>query len=319
MFAAKSGALTNYFPIAKEPQSPAVDVLLALSRFETNRQLLIAASARPQAKFWVNYDAGFASLLPHLARMKGCSQFLALHADAALKAGDRETALQDINLLFRLMEASRSEPTVISHLVRIAMEQIALQPVWEGLADRQWNDADLVALEGGLRKMDFLADYQFAMRGERACNLWAVDFIRKAGISGLSEMGVSESNAGPTDLDQFLGWAVFELIPAGWFNQNKLSLCRMHDNYLLPLAGDVERRVVRPATIQQANSAIERQRMRPYDAFSRTLLPALGRFAEKCARAQSSVDLARVACAGTIPAGERPVSRYPGSARTEVH
>jgi hypothetical protein len=33
LFAAKSGALTNYFPIAKEPQSPAVDVLLALSRF----------------------------------------------------------------------------------------------------------------------------------------------------------------------------------------------------------------------------------------------------------------------------------------------
>jgi hypothetical protein len=297
LFAAKSGELTNYFPVAKEPQSAAVDVLLALSRFETNRQLLIAASARPQARFWVNYDAGFASLLPHLARMKGCSQFLALHADAALKAGDRETALQDIILSFRLIEASRGEPTVISHLVRIAMEQIALQPVWEGLADRQWNDADLVALEGGLRKMDFLADYRFAMRGERACNLWAVDFIRKAGISGLSEMGVSENNAGPTDLDQFLGRAAFELIPAGWFNQNKLSLCRLHDNYVLPLAGDADRRVVRPATIQQANSAIERQRMRPYDAFSRMLLPALGRAAEKCARAQSSVDLARIACA----------------------
>jgi hypothetical protein len=165
------------------------------------------------------------------------------------------------------------------------------------LADRQWNEADLIALEGGLRKMDFLADYQFAMRGERACNLWAVDFIRKAGISGLNEMGVSESDAGPTDLDQFLGRAAFELIPAGWFDQNKLSLCRLHDKYLLPLAGDADRRVVRPATIQHANSAIEQQRMRPYDALSKLLLPALGRFAEKCARAQSSVDLARVACA----------------------
>ena len=32
---------------------------------------------------------------------------------------------------------------MISHLVRIAMLQIALQPVWEGLADRQWTEAEL--------------------------------------------------------------------------------------------------------------------------------------------------------------------------------
>jgi len=297
LFAAKSGAPTNYFPIAREPQSPAVDVLLALSRFETNRQLLIAASARPQARFWVNYDAGFASLLPHLARMKGCSQFLALHADAALKAGDRETGLEDINLLFRLIEASRTEPTLISHLVRIAMSQIALQPVWEGLADRQWNDADLVALEGGLRKMDFLADYRFAMRGERACNLWAVDFIRKAGFNGLYQMGSSDENYDPIRFDQFLGRAAFQLVPAGWFDQNKLSLCRMHDEYFLPLAGDANHRVVRPAMIRQAESAVNSLRRRPYDAFSQMLLPALGRAAEKFARAQCSIDLARIACA----------------------
>ncbi|MGO8931434.1 MAG: hypothetical protein ACLQU3_31655 [Limisphaerales bacterium] len=297
LFAAEGRLATNYFPIAKEPQTPAVDVLLALSRFETNRQLLITAAARPQARFWVNYDAGFASLLPHLARMKSWSQYLALHADAALKAGDRETALQDTRLLFRLIEASRAEPTLISHLVRIAMTQIALQPIWEGLADRQWNDGDLVALEGGLRKMDFLADYQFAMRGERACNVWAVDYIYKMGMTGLSQMGASDENSGPSGLDQFLGRAAFQLIPAGWFDQNKLSLCRMHDQYFLPLAGDANHRVVRPALIRQAESAVGSLRIRPYDAFSRLLLPALGRAAEKFARAQCSADLARVACA----------------------
>jgi hypothetical protein len=297
LFTAPSGPATNYFPIAKEPQTPAADVLLALSRFETNRQILISTAARPQARFWVNYDAGFASLLPHLARMKGCSQFLALHADAALKAGDRETALQDIRLLFRLIEASRTEPTLISHLVRIAMTQIALQPIWEGLADRQWSDADLVELEGGLRKMDFLADYQFAIRGERACNVWAVDFIRKAGFNGLYQMGAQDEDYNPIRFDQFLGRAAFQLVPAGWFDQNKLSLCRMHDKYFLPLAGDANHRVVRLAMTRQAESAVNSLRRRPYDAFSQMLLPALGRAVEKFARAQCSVDLPRVACA----------------------
>ena len=143
LFAAQSGPPTNYFPIAKEPQTPAADVLLALSKFNENRQLLIAASARPQARFWINYDAGFAMLFPHLARLKASSQYLSLHAVAALKAGDRETALEDIKLLFRLIESIRGEPILISHLVRIALVHIALQPVWEGLADRQWTEAEL--------------------------------------------------------------------------------------------------------------------------------------------------------------------------------
>ena len=182
LFAAKSGPPTNYFPVAKEPQTPAADVLLALSKFDENRQLLIAAAARPQARFWINYDAGFAMLLPHLARLKASAQYLSLHANAALKAGDRETALEDVKLLFRLIESIRSEPILISHLVRIAMLAIALQPVWEGLADRQWTEAELRVIESELGKLDFLADYHFAMRGERACNVWGVDYIRKQGM-----------------------------------------------------------------------------------------------------------------------------------------
>jgi hypothetical protein len=91
--------------------------------------------------------------------------------------------------------------------------------------------------------------------------------------------------------------ASFRLIPAGWFDQNKLSLSRMHENYLLPLVGDADQHVIRPAAIRQANAALERRGVRPYDMFSRMLLPALGGIAEKCARGQTSADLARIACA----------------------
>ncbi len=99
LFAAHAGPATNYFPITKEPQTPAADVSLALGKFEANRQLLMAASARPQARFWINYGAGFGMLLPHLARLKAASQFLSLHACAALKLGDRATALEDAKLV----------------------------------------------------------------------------------------------------------------------------------------------------------------------------------------------------------------------------
>jgi hypothetical protein len=288
---------TNYFPVAKEPQTPAADVLLALSKFDENRKLLIAAAARPEARFWINYDAGFAMSLQHLARMKSCVQYLSFHANAALKAGQRETALEDVSLSFRLIEAIRGEPNLLSHLVRIAMQQITLQPIWEGLADRQWTEADLSVIESKLGKMDFLADYHFAIRGERSCNVWGVDYYRKGGVFAVVESDAPSKAAWPLDVEQFLGTAAFRLIPSGWFDQNKLSLCRMHEKYLLPLVSDREPRVVPPAGVRQASSALEKLSMRAYDVFSKMMLPAMTRFADKCARTQCCADLARVACA----------------------
>jgi len=284
---------TDYFPVARQSQSPAADVLLALSRFKKNRELLIAAAARPRARFWANYDAGIACLLPHLSRMKSCARYLALHADAALKAGDRETALEDLKLSFRLIGAIRDEPILISQLVRIAMLQIALQPVWEGLADRQWTAADLNVIKRELGKLDFLADYEFAMRGERTCcELWAMDYIRKAGIWGVNQLLGSES----LDLENSLGRAAFRLIPAGWFDQSKLSLCRLHEKYLLPVV-NMEDRVVSPAKVEEAQAALEDRPVRPYDMFSRILVPSLAGAVRRFAYAQTSVNLACIACA----------------------
>ena len=293
---------TNYFPIARAAQAPAVDVLLALSKFEENRQLLRAAAARPQARFWINYEDGFSALLPHLAKMKSTAAYLSLHAVASLKADENLTALEDVKLSFRLAEAVHSEPFLISYLVRIALLQITLQPVLEGLADHQWTATELAVIESELGRLDLLADYHLAMRGERAFSLWAVDYVRRRGAQGFNELGgMEESASAPAHgdlLGKTLGTASFALIPSGWFDQNKLSLARMQANYILPLVNR-EQRLVSPATARQTQALIEDRSPlpAPYDLFSRMLLPALTRTAEKAAWAQTSVDLARVAIA----------------------
>ena len=68
-----------------------------------------------------------------------------------------------------------------------------------------------------------------------------------------------------------MGKAAFPLIPAGWFDQNKITLCLMHEKYLLPLVDQV-RRVVPPAAVRESESIIEQQGWRPYEMFSRLLL-----------------------------------------------
>jgi len=304
VFISSDGTPTNYFPLANEPQAPAADVLLALSRFGENRRLLIDTASRPKARFWINYEAGWAALLPHLARMNHTVQYLGLHAEAAREAGDKETALADIQVSFRMIEAIRSEPIIISHLVRMRMLEYTLQPVWQGLADHTWTEAELMTFDAELRKLDFLADYHLAMRGERAFNLWLVDYVQEGQVveainlisCARATMNASHGPGLREEWERALTRGMLEVVPRGWFAQNKRSLCEVHDKYLLALV-DQTNRVVSPSTVKKAERVIAARRIRAYDAFSPLLAPASLEAPEKFAHAQTVVDLARVACA----------------------
>src|SRR5262245_58176939 len=74
--------------------------------------------------------------------------------------------------MLRLAESPSSEPTLISQLVRVACLQIAIQPVWEGLAERRWSAAQLQTLQARFQQVDFVADLKRVLEAERAwCNL----------------------------------------------------------------------------------------------------------------------------------------------------
>jgi hypothetical protein len=297
LFAAASGQNTNYFPVAGTPQSPAVDVLLALSKFDTNRQLLLMSEARPQARFWINYQDGAGMLFQHLPRIKSTIQYLSLQANAALKAGDKATAVENLRLIFRLLDSIRGEPILISHLVRIAALQIGLQSVWEGIVDRQWTEPELELIESKLGELDFLADYSFAMQGEQACNLWAVDYLRKMGINGWDQLASPETQpSGPAELEKSVRNAIFQLIPAGWFDQNKLSTCSLHQRYVFPAVNEAGH-VVSPSFVTQSQAAFDHLKWGPYNMLLKLMMPSYARSAERFARGQVSVDLARLACA----------------------
>lgn len=136
---------TNLFAVPPQPQTPAADVLLALSKYVSTIEELRGAAALPDSRFPLNYDNDdpYSILLPHLAPSKGCALVLRLRALAKLEAGQSESALADISLALSVAQKFRSEPFLISHLVRIAMLQITTQAIWEGLAQHRWTDAQL--------------------------------------------------------------------------------------------------------------------------------------------------------------------------------
>jgi hypothetical protein len=107
----------------------------------------------------------------------------------------------------------------------------------------------LAALERELAKMDLLTDYHTGMSGERFFSIWSVDFLKHTGdfnpLFGPMGADGADSDFG-NQITAGIGKNVFHLIPSGWFEQNKLSLGRLHVDYLLPLV-DAEKQLVSPA------------------------------------------------------------------------
>lgn len=291
LFAAK----TNLFPVLPRSQSPAADVLLALGKFDPTVEKLRTAATLPESRFPLEYDADCpaAIMLPHLASLKKTSQLLKLRAIAELQSGDSQKALADVRLTLRLSDSIKAEPILISHLVRIAILQIALQPVYEGLAEHRWSDTQLAELDALLARENFLADYRTAMRGEMVLlQIGDIQYLRRHPDQIQTLDG---ENNGVLSLS---GKTIMRLIPSGWFYQNQYRCARMTTEFFLP-AVDIGRKTVSPEVISESERvlAAETRRAGPYNILEKMLLPALSKAVMKFAYAQSAVDLARTAIA----------------------
>lgn len=292
---------TNEFPVSPQEQSPAQDVLLALSRYDSAIEELRAAAKLPYSRFPLEYDKDdpAAIFLPHLAALKSSSQALQLRAVAELQLGQANNAAADTELTFRLIDASQNEPFLISHLVRVAMVNMALQPVYEGLAQHKWSDAQLAALDSELVKLDFLADYQRSMRSEAVYSARMLDYLQRTRRIG-DYLSSFNNSAPPYWTDYF-----FRLLPAGWFHRNQISFARFYLEDCLP-AADPQKREFFPQVARQAATNLVQAMAHPNSsnlAMKILLSPMkdwLGdqnNTVRKFAYAQESTDLARIAIA----------------------
>jgi tetratricopeptide (TPR) repeat protein len=286
---------TNSFPVTPQPQSPADDILLALSKYDSAIEEIRQASQLPYSRFPLTYNEEDPAVipLPHLNALRSCVQALNLRALADLQNGRSEKALADVKLSLRLADSIRTEPCLISHLVRIAMVNLTLQPMYEGLVEHKWSEAQLVELDSELAKLDFLPDYGTAVRGDMGCQKEIIDYLRRH-----PEQFPNLSAYGDFIKAPLLARIIWHSIPSGWFYQNQLRCSRFMIQQYLPLA-DLEHRIVSPASVRHADAAVglEFRHVSPYNRLESLLLPAFGGAVKKFAYAQTSVDLARVAIA----------------------
>lgn len=289
-------------PDAVANAESALAVLKALQPYEAVLTELHAANQRPQSRFNVRYDLDhpWATLFPHLAIMKRTSQLLRLKASAEIAAGHGEQGLRDATLLLRLVEAPASEPTLISQLVRVACLQIAVQPIWEGLAQRRWSAAQLQTLQARFQQFDFIADLKHVLNAERAWGNLTIGMARDKRTPTFTLSLIdpqSKAKSWQTEADR-----AFATCPREWFDAEQRNYNQLFDERLLT-GFDVEARRFRPS-VGEANAHFVEMAVRDTEnlvtnhlVFAKEFLVAPSKVHLKLAYAQATVDLAVVACA----------------------
>jgi hypothetical protein len=277
---------------------PETDLLFLLGLNAAELDEVRAATKRPGCSFKLHVEEGFSVLLPELAVMKNFAGAFETKALAELAAGHTEVAFGDVEAAVAMSEALRTEPLLISSLVRLANLEIALQPLWEGLARRQWTAPQLEQFQSRLERINLIEGMQESLRGECAFCLAGLDTMRRD-PKELSEVG------------EGVPAGALRYMPSGWFYQNELSIARMFQESLQTF--DPVRKTVNLALAEQKTKEFE-SRLRPrhpYTIFAAMLFPAIDKAVLKAGRTEASLALAVTACA--LERFRMDAGRYPDS------
>ena len=282
------------YPQPTESKSVAEDILAAFAKFDAEfSELQEAAAARPLTRFPIayDYDPPSSILLPHLSVIKKISICAELRAIARLELGRGKEASTELNLCFRLSESVRQEPILISHLVRIATLNVALQIIREGLARHVWNDEQLIGLEDHLAAINLLAEFRQAIRGERAANLGDIDYLRRMKWNLHFNMFTFNETEPQWHWRDF----IVRFTPDGWIRQNQLTIAQIDQMEVDAVDANAHRiDFERELSVELAAAKL---RNSPYQFLARMIVPATLPALKKSVRSQTYVDAARCACA----------------------
>ena len=273
-----------------------------LEMLKTNEAVfaeLRAASHRPYSRYPIFYDLEnpWGILLPHLSNARNVCKRLQLKACAELAAGQGKQALQDVELILYMADSFKGEPFLISYLVRIACLDLSVQPIWEGLAEHAWSDAQLQELQAHLQQYDFVSDLKLPLDSEQAGGVLTIDLLFKRKYNFGQLTGGNREEMWAADL-------LFRIIPHGWYHLEQLSYCRLFQTQLGRTFDPMNKRVW-PSRVRNGVQVFE-QAFSPRNSFniivhhrvmSGILLPALGKLPLRAAKAQTEADQAALACA----------------------
>ena len=172
-------------PPPGEPWEDLQAVEELLQKYRTSVALMHqAADSGGAARYPTDFHQGLIMLMDHVQRLRGGARLLSLEAHVRAHRGDPAGAARSIRAILILARSLKREPTIVSMLVRIACEGIAIQQLEELLGTVNFSEEDLIELQEDLRAADYQEHVYQAMLGERVTIVTAIEDPTMQGIDG---------------------------------------------------------------------------------------------------------------------------------------
>jgi hypothetical protein len=238
----------------------------------------------PEGRFPITYtDNFFGTLIPHVQKVRHVIQVLQYDAYLRADEGDMTGALQICRAGLNTSRSLAEEPFLISLLVRIAGQAIALGTLERVLAQGEGTDAELQALQVLLQAEIRDRPLFTAMRGERGGGDQMFRGVA-AGKIRLSELGLG---GGPNQAGGWQDWLLDHM---------PLNQSQNHAAYLRTMT-EMAKISQQPLHEQIPAMANIQKRMNEQPMVARLLLPAVAKVAEANCRIQARLRNALVAVA----------------------
>ncbi len=135
------------------------------------------ASQMDRCAFPVNWDDGFAALLPHLAQFREAQRLVTARMMIAAREGRTDEALQWCEVGLRMSEHVGQEPTLIAFLVRVAMQSTLFSGFEDVCGEMPVPAERAIALRDAVTSEDLSEHFDRAMLAERAFGLWFFEHV----------------------------------------------------------------------------------------------------------------------------------------------
>ena len=281
-------------------ENAASDVLQALSVFgDQMAALQRAADKRPLCRFDVRYEAHLYAMTPHLFVLMKAAKCFTLRAVSSLAEDNRNAAFADAGMVIFLAQSVAREPTLISHLVRIAILEKALQVIWQGLAENSWSDEQLGVLRAKLSDVNLVQDLQLALRYERDMFNLVIDQMIRKPVSQWQEdfSGLGDFNPPPDNQ-----------VP--WLEQNQIRLNQLYMKFGRNLV-DVKNGVIAPGIAAAHDHYLdELDKNDPHNLLVALVSMNLSGVAMRFGNTQTGIDHACIAAA--LEQKKMKDGQYPG-------
>lgn len=261
-----------------------------LEQHASLRDELMRISAFPDGRFDLAYQSMPATVglpiamgFPHLAPLRAAAKLLGLDAALALIDGEFSRAAEDVYIRLRLTALLDEEPDIISRLVQIAVDEMAIKSLEDTLRVGDLPETMLSKLDGEFASHLSSATFRWALWAERAnfaeiCDQLARGEMSSAGLSSISNV--------PPELGSD---------PALFFRRNQLKGTQMLSELIA--AGDDPRAMIEAAGEMTTETA----------KLSMALYPLVHMFLDSLERGVilHIRSTAQMACARTAIAAER--------------